>query len=129
MNYPILAASILVSVALLAHAFVGLRESYSVRPADPALERNWVQSLCAFQLVTIDLAVLASLLFALAATDWIPARRGVALAVAGFFASWGLAWLLQLAALRRPAKDYGILGHWIYWFVCGALVFWGAQSL
>jgi hypothetical protein len=65
------------------------------------IERNWVQSLCAFQLVTVDLFVLSVLLFLLGTTDVMPARREFALIAAGFFVLWGVAWIVQLLILRR----------------------------
>ncbi len=125
-------------IALLAHTFVGTRETFSIRPvrtneADSdnvaALERNWIQALCAFQLVTVDLSALSLLLFALGATEWIPARRQVTLAVSALLMLWGVAWLIQLIALRRPARDYLLLGQWLLCFVCAALLCWGTQSL
>ena len=136
MNYPITIAGTLVLLALLAHTFVGVREALSTRPSAlseardaSVIERNWVQSLCAFQLITVDLFVLSVLLLALGATEWLPARREIALVASVVFSLWGVAWLIQLVALRRGAKDYLLLGQWAVWFVCAALLAWGAQSL
>lgn len=78
MSIPILIAAAIVFIAFLAHTVVGNREALSTRPPVPkgaatgestTIDRNWVQSLCAFQLVTVDLFVLSLLLFALGATD------------------------------------------------------------
>ncbi|HYD78184.1 MAG TPA: hypothetical protein VEC06_00105 [Paucimonas sp.] len=137
MSYPILVAAAIVLLAFLAHVSVGNREAFSTRPKTPpaddrkaaVVERNWVQSLCAFQLVTVDLFALSMLLFVLGATDLLPARRGVALIAAAFFALWGAAWLVQLLVLRRRFKDFIVLSQWAFWFVCAGLLFWGAQSL
>jgi hypothetical protein len=138
MNYPILIAGAIVLLAFLAHTFIGSREALSIRPrpapGEPSqeattIERNWVQSLCAFQLVTVDLFVLAALLLVLGATELLPARREVALLAAAFFTLWGGAWLLQLLLLRRGFRDYLMLGQWAFWFVCAGLLWWGAQSL
>jgi hypothetical protein len=138
MNYPITAAGAIVLLAFFAHTFVGNREALSTRPhrepdenrSDAAsIERNWVQLLCAFQLVTINLFVLSVLLFVLGTTDLLPARREVALAAAGFFTLWGAVWLVQLFALRRRLKDYLLLGQWVFWFLCAGLLLWGAQLL
>lgn len=138
MIYPILAAGFLVLMAFLAHTLIGIREAMSIRPNTgtdcagekaAALERNWVQSLCAFQLVTVDLLFLSAGLLMLGGTDWLPARREVALAAACFFALWGVAWVLQIAALRRPRRDYLLLGQWGLWLACAALVWWGSRSL
>lgn len=138
MNYPITIAGGIVLLAFFAHTFVGNREALSTRPktssvADSAeaktVERNWVQSLCAFQLITVDLFVLSILLLVLGTTDLISARREIALGLAGFFALWGGTWLMQLVVLRRPPKDYLALSQWVFWFVCAALIWWGARSL
>jgi hypothetical protein len=138
MNYPITTAGVIVLLAFFAHTFVGSREALSTRPRRVSaesgvdattIERNWVQSLCAFQLVTIDLFVFSVLLLVLGTTDLLPARREVALVAAGFFMLWGAAWLTQLLVLRRGLKDYLLLGQWAFWFVCAGLLVWGAQSL
>lgn len=141
MNLPIAAVSVLMLVALLAHTLAGHRETMSIRPsrllqkgstADSmfeTLERSWIQSLCAFQLVTIDLLVLTAASFLLAFTEIIPQKKPFALALAAFFFLWGIAWLVQLAFLKVPRKNYLLLGHWLFWFACGGLTYWGAQSL
>lgn len=138
MNVPILVAGAIVFVAFLAHTFVGNREAWATRPpgaggetgtGDGTVERHWVQSFCAFQLVTVDLLVLSAVLGALGATDLIPAERTVAMALAGLFVLWGVAWLGTLRALDRPRRDYGLLSQWAFWFGCAGLLFWGAGGL
>lgn len=141
MNFPIAVVSVLMLLALRAHTVVGAREAKSVRPAlimpnesttassFERLERNWVQSLCAFQLVTVDLLVLTGLSFLLAFTEIISPKRPIALALAGYYLLWGIAWLIQLAVLKSPRKNFFLLGHWVLWFLCAVLVYWGAQSL
>lgn len=136
MNLPFAIVGVLVLVALLAHVFMGLRETLSIHPerdgadgpTSARLERNWMQALCAFQLVSVDLLVLASFALLLAFTDVVPQRRLVANALGVFFAFWGLAWLIQLVVLRAPRRNYLLLGQWILWFVCAALAGWGARS-
>ena len=139
MNIPILVAGILTFVAFLAHIIVGNKESLRVDPRrlvkgqdvsdSETVVRNWVQVMCAFQMVTIDLLVLSGLLFALSTTDLVPSRRTIATGIAVFFALWGVIWLLQLLLLKREAMDYLKLGQWILWFVNSGLVYWGAQTL
>ncbi len=138
MSIPILIAAAIVFIAFVAHTIVGNREALSTRPSAPdgiatgssaTVDRNWVQSLCAFQMVTVDLFVLSMLLFGLGATELIPAKREVTLAASGFFALWGVAWLVQLLLLRRGLKDYLLLSQWLFWFLCSGLLYWGAQSL
>ena len=138
MSIPILIAAVIVFIAFVAHTIVGNREALTTRPSVPddvassnfaTVERNWVQSLCAFQMVTVDLLVLSLLLFALGATDFVPAKREVALAASFFFGLWGAAWLIQLLVLRRSLRDYLLLSQWLFWFVCSGLLYWGAQGL
>lgn len=138
MSIPILIAAAIVFMAFLAHTVVGNREALTTRPSMPhdvasskviTVERNWVQSLCAFQMVTVDLFVLSLLLFALGATELIPAKREVAFAASGLFALWGVAWVIQLMVLRRRLKDYALLSQWLFWFLCSGLLYWGAQAL
>lgn len=139
MNYPIAIAGGLTLLALFAHTFVGIRESLSIAPAKltekgnvanfEVLERNWVQIMCAFQMITIDLLALSTLLFLLAFTDIIGQKQLLAFSLAVFYFLWGSAWLLQLVIFKRQAKDFLFLGHWLYWFVIASFIFWGAQSL
>jgi uncharacterized membrane protein len=138
MNTPIAAAALITLLAFLAHVFIGLKETFSTAPRKlttpsalprfETIERHWVQSLCAFQLVSVDLLALSVVLSLLAFTDWIEPKHGVALALAALYALWGAIWLFQLLALKRPAKDLLILGHWIFYFSCAGLIFWGARS-
>ena len=125
-------------LACLAHLFVGVKETYAIAPEKIAnrdttkdfsiIERNWVQALCAFQLVTIDLIVLPILLFVLAFTELIIPKQTVALCLAAFYALWGIAWLVQLIVLKRTPKDFLMLGQWMLWFICAGLIYWGAQG-
>lgn len=137
MNIPILIAAVTVLICFLAHTFVGNVEAMSTRPgaADippspeaERIERNWVQSMCAFQLVTVDLLAWSVLLFVLGGTNLIPARREVALVAALFFALWAAAWLIQLAVLRRGRGDYLRLGQWIAWCLCAGLLYAGSLA-
>lgn len=139
MNYQLAIVGGLTVLALFAHVFGGIRQSLSVEPAKLAekqklanfetLDRNWVQSMCAFQLVTVDLLALSTLLFLLAFTDVFVQKQLIGFALATFYFLWGCLWLVQLLALRRKAMDYLLLGQWILWFVCSALIYWGSLSL
>ena len=139
MNYQLAAVGGLTVLALLAHVFGGIRQSLSVAPARladrdkltnfEALERNWVQAMCAFQLVTIDLLALSALLFVLAFTDVFEQEQLMGFGLALFYFLWGCSWLVQLLALRRRATDYLRLPQWVFWFGCSALIYWGSLSL
>ena len=139
MNYQLAIAGGLTALALFAHLLGGIRELLSVEPAKltdkkklanfETLDRNWVLSLCAFQLVTIDLLALSALLFFLAFTDGFVHKQLIGFALAGFYFLWGCAWLVQIFTLRRKATDYLLLGQWVLWFGCSALIYWGSLSL
>jgi hypothetical protein len=137
-NYQFAIVGGLTSLALLAHVFGGIRQSLSIEPSKltsttqaanlEGLDRNWVQSVCAFQMVTVDLLALSALLFLLAFTNVIHQKQAVGFALSAFYFLWGCLWLIQLVVLRRKAMDYLVLGHWIFWFLCSALIYWGALS-
>lgn len=139
MNYQIAIAGFITLIAFFAHTFVGIREALSTAPAKltekgnvvnfEVVERNWVQSICAFQMVTIDLLALSVLLFLLAFTDILGSKELLALGLAAFYLLWGIVWLLQLLFLKRRAKDFLLLSQWLFWFACAGLMYWGAQSL
>ena len=136
-NYPIAAALVLFCLAFLAHMTSGLMESLSVRPSnndsDDAsfhkIERNWVQLMCAFQLVSVDLIAVAVVLYFLAFTSVLMPAKSIAVGMSLLFLLWGVAWLLQLRMLKRPSRDYLLLGHWSFWFLCSGLTYWGSQAL
>lgn len=140
MNYPIAAACGLTLLAFMAHMTGGILQSLSIEPrkvvggaTPPAnidvLSRNWVQTMCAFQLVSVDLLALSAVLYLLAFTDHLSPARTIAWGVAVIYLFWALSWLAQLLALKRKPADYLFLGHWAFWFLCSALVFWGSSSL
>lgn len=139
MNYQIAIVGCLTLLAFFAHIFGGIREALSTEPAKltktgslanfEVVERNWVQSMCAFQLVTVDLLVLSTLLFILAFTDIFIQKQLIGFSLAAFYFLWGCAWLIQLVFLKRKGKDYLILGHWLFWFACSGLIYWGSLSL
>ena len=139
MNYPIAACG-LTLFAFAAHMTGGIRQSLSIEPrkviagGDPpvnmsVLNRNWVQSMCAFQLVSVDLLALSAVLYLLAFTDHLSPAQPIAWGVTGIYLAWALSWLTQLLALKRQPADYLYLGHWVFWFLCSGLVFWGSFSL
>lgn len=138
MNYPIALAGLITLLAFFAHAFAGIREAMSTAPAKLTekekitdfvmLDRNWVQLICVFQLVSIDLLVLSSLAFLLAFTDIIIQKKLLAFSLATFYVLWGSAWLVQLFIFKRSVKDFLLLSQWLFWFVCAGLIYWGAQS-
>ena len=133
MNIPFLAAALLLTVAFLAHLLVGTRETQSLSPAEEEKieqkRRNWIQALCAFQLVSVDLLLLAIVAYLLAATQILEARREIACFMAAYLGTWGVVWLVQLKTVGACGKNYYLLGQWILFFLCAALMAWGAQQV
>jgi len=140
MNYPIAIVCGLMLLCFFAHITGGVLQSLSIKPSKIAngsepdlsldvLDRNWVQVMCAFQLVSVDLLALAGLLYLLAFTELLAPRQAIGFALAGLFFLWGVVWLVQLRALKSKPKEYLMLGHWSVWFLCSGLVYWGALSL
>ncbi len=53
MNVPVLIVACLSLVAVIAHIFSGTKDSASIAPDKDSirLEKNWKQSMCAFQML------------------------------------------------------------------------------
>lgn len=140
MNYPILAIAVLTLVAFVLHSTGGVWETLKIKPSrlreskETALadteknDRIWTQSLCAFQMLGIDLLVMAGVLYALAATDLILQKREVALVCALIFLLWGFVWVVQMLFIKRSFKSLFTLPHWLIWFACSAMVFYGSTQ-
>ena len=131
MNIPFAAAALLLAVALFAHLFVGTRETLSQKPDEENTTqqgmRNWMQAVCAFQLVSIDLLLLAAIACLLAFTRVFDSMEAAA---ARFFAVylglWCTVWLIQLKMAGARGKTYFLLGQWILFLLCALLMLWGA---
>ena len=110
MNIPFLIAALLLTVAFLAHLFVGTRETLSLSPANEEQteqkRRSWIQALCAFQLVSVDLLLLAVVAYLLAATQMLEAKREIAYLMTTYLGMWGMAWLVQLKTVGAEGKNY-----------------------
>lgn len=110
MNIPFAAAALLLAVAFFAHLFVGTRETLSQKPDEENTTqqgmRNWMQAVCAFQLVSIDLLLLAAAACLLAFTRIFD---GMEAAAARFFAVylglWCTVWLIQLKMAGARGED------------------------
>ena len=139
MNIPVLIVAIITVTAFLAHTFVGTKESLSVSPEKLAdknsldnfdvLEKNWIQSLCAFQMITVDFLILTVLLFVIALTDYISFERPLTMGLAVLYFLWGIAWVIQLSLLTKTRKNYLLLAQWLFWFVSAGLLYWGARIM
>lgn len=139
MNYQLATVAAITTVAFFAHVFGGIPQSLAAEPAKLAdkgkvhdletPQRHWVQLMCAFQLVTVDLLAVSALLFLVALTDVFVQKQLIGFSLSALYFLWGCSWVVQLLALKRPPKDYLLLGQWIFWFGCSALIYWGSLSL
>ena len=139
MNYQLATVAAVTAAAFFAHVFGGIPQSLHADPAKLADEdkahtletpqRNWVQLMCAFQLVTVDLLAVSILLFVVALTDVLVQKQMIGFSLSALYFLWGCSWVVQLFALKRPPKDYLLLGQWIFWFGCSAVIYWGSLSL
>jgi len=113
MVVPFAIAGVLMVLAVGVHVFVGTRETLALRPtenrptADVAvstpstrgeLTRHWAQTMCVFQLVSVDLLLVTIAALLLAFTDVLPAKRDIGLFIAAYLGAWGVVWLGQLTA-------------------------------
>lgn len=104
-------------------------KKYDTEQSLVVLDRNWVQLMCAFQLVSVDLLAISGVLYLLAFTELLAPRQAIGFAVAGLFFFWGIVWFAQVGALKPKLKEFLLLGHWSVWFVFSGLVYWGSLSL
>ena len=116
MNIPFAAAALLLSVAFFAHLFVGTRETLSLKPdAENSTQqstRNWMQAVCAFQLVSVDLLLLAATACLLAFTRVFDGMEAAAARfVAAYLGLWYAAWLNGRCARQNlfPARPMDIV--------------------
>jgi len=138
MNLPIAIVATLTLLAFFLHISGGVYETLQIKPSrilddqkNSALtshNRIWTQSMCSFQMLGIDLLLMAIVLYLLAATDVIAHKQTIALICASVFLLWGIVWFLQMAFLKRPAKEYLQLPHWAIWFACSAIVYYGSKQ-
>ena len=78
--------------------------------------------------VSVDLLLVTIAALLLAFTDVLPAKRDIGLFIAAYLGTWGVVWLVQLAAVKAERRTYYMLGHWMLFFLCAALMVWGAFS-
>jgi len=133
-----LAAGVLVALTFIAHTFFGTKESLKAEPNDQQStdcidsaskkQQYWIQSVCAFQLVTVDLFIVCVILFVMGLTDVISFESELAYCLAVYFFLWGIAWLVQLSFLRKSNEQYYLLGQWAIFFLISGVILGGATS-
>lgn len=128
MNIWVLSVACITLIAFIAHVFVGTKETATIAPTsqDKSLTANWVQAMCAFQMLSVDLLAVAAALFAVAFFDFGPAERPIVLLLCLLFFLWGLVWVIQLLWIKSPAATLLRLPHWVIWFFCSGLLYLGS---
>jgi len=127
-NLPVIIVACFSLLAVFAHVFGGTKETASIAPdeSDLQLTRNWKQSMCAFQMLAIDLLAVTILLFTISLTELVPFEYELTLLLSLLYLLWGLVWLAQLVWLKSDAKTFAYLPQWILWFAGSALLYVGA---
>lgn len=129
MNIPILITACISLLAFIAHTFIGTKETATLLPSneDEKLIHHWKQSMCAFQMLSIDLLLVTIALFTISLTDLISFEYELTIFLSLVFLLWGLVWLVQLYWLKSKPKTYIVLAQWVFWFVCSGLLFWALR--
>ncbi|MEO9822487.1 MAG: hypothetical protein ABJ370_04725 [Paracoccaceae bacterium] len=127
MNIPVLIVACIMAIAVVAHVFGGTRETARIEPNLSAqkLTRHWVQAMGVFQMLSVDLLAVALLLFAVALWDLGPAEDLILKGLIALFCCWGLVWVVQVQWLKRTGAGILQLPHWVIWFICAGLLFFG----
>ena len=128
MNIPVLIVACITLLAVIAHVIGGTRETAAIAPdpKDSKLTAHWVQAMCAFQMLAVDLLVVAVALFAIALKDFGEMESVAIQFFSGLFFLWGVVWVVQVVWLKREAVGLMRLPHWIVWFVCSGVLLLGA---
>lgn len=75
MNILVLIVAILLAFAVVAHVISGTRQTADIAPEKGQLTASWVQAMCAFQMLVIDLLTVALLLGAVLIWDMGPEEQ------------------------------------------------------
>ena len=128
MNIPVLIVACIMALAVVAHVIGGTRETAALKPdpSDSKLTAHWVQALCAFQMLSLDLLIVTAACFAIVIYDLGTLERPLTLGLAGVFLLWGLIWIAQSLWVQRSFSILLRLPHWTVWFLCAGLLVWGS---
>jgi hypothetical protein len=127
MNIPVLIVAIITLIAFFAHLIGGTRETAAIAPKnDDKLTSSWVQAMCAFQMLAVDLLAISLILFAVALWDLGEGETLIIQIASLLYFSWGVVWIIQVRWLKEPSVGLLRLPHWIIWFFCSGLLFYGS---
>lgn len=127
MNIPVLIVACVMALVVLAHVIGGTRETARIAPqgAAPEMTRHWVQAMCAFQMLSVDLLAVTGLLFGVALWDLGPAEPLILKGLIALFVLWALVWVVQMRWLNRVDAGLFRLPHWIVWLACAGVLSFG----
>ncbi len=128
MNIPVFIVACITLLAVIAHVLGGTKETAAIAPdqENDRLTAHWVQAMCAFQMLSVDLLAVALLLFAVAFVDLGPIEDQVLTALSVLFFLWGAVWVVQVLWLKKAAATLLRLPHWSVWFICSGLLYFGS---
>ena len=127
MNIPVLIVAVITALAVIAHVLGGTRETAALAPSAQNSTRSahWVQAMCAFQMLSVDLIVVTGLLFTIALTDVLPFEARWITGLCLLFLAWGVVWVIQMLMVKRQGVTLMRLPHFLVWFVCAGLLWLG----
>ena len=127
MNIPVLIVACIMALAVVAHVLGGTRETARIAPSPTTspLNRNWVQAMGAWQMLSVDLLAVAALLFGVALWDLGAVEDVILKGLILLFCLWGLVWVAQVWWVKREGASILHLPHWLIWFACAGLLVLG----
>ena len=130
MEIPELIVACVSLLAVVAHVLGGTRETAAIRPSghDEKLTAHWIQAMCAFQMLSVDLLAVSLLLFAIAFWDLGPSEETYVLLLSLLFFLWGTVWAFQAWWIKKTPQYLFRLPHWVVWFACSGLLYWGTHA-
>jgi len=128
MNIPVLIVAVITAVAVVVHVLGGTRETANLASAkkDTKTSAHWVQTMCAFQMLSVDLILVTGLLLTVAVTDILPSEVRWTMALSLLFLAWGVIWVIQMWAVKRQGVKALHLPQFVVWFVCSGLLWLGS---
>lgn len=126
MNIPVLIVACVLALAAVAHVFGGTRKTLRIEPDGSSdLTRHWVQAMCAFQMLAVDLLAVTLFLFGVALWDLGSAEGAILKGLIALFVLWRIVCRIQTRWLNRPDAGLLRLPHWLVWFVCARVLSFG----
>lgn len=129
MNFYLLIASILTTLAFFVHVIIGDREIVSIQPAkalDHKHREVWTMARGGFHWVSIDLLMTGLGMWIINFTDWLEPEILLMRIMAIYFWVNAIVWLGVIAISRSFPQNYLKLGQWILLLVIGTLLWLGA---